>query len=172
MAHDKPKVGAPVGPLTLPMVGKDQSYVIGGRNDRWTMLFVYRGRHCPRCKRFLNKLNAALSDWRTHMDVVVASADPADKATADRDEHGWAFDLCYGMNEEQMRNLGLYVSVPLSEAETDNIFAEPGAFAIRPEGTLMLVDISNGPAARPDLDELLDGMIFNITNDRPVRGTA
>jgi hypothetical protein len=36
----------------------------------------------------------------------------------------------------------------------------------------MLVDISNGPAARPDLKELLDGMIFNITNDRPVRGTA
>ncbi|MEP5758205.1 MAG: thioredoxin peroxidase, partial [Litoreibacter sp.] len=37
---------------------------------------------------------------------------------------------------------------------------------------LMLVDISNGPAARPDLEELLDGMKFNIANDRPVRGTA
>jgi hypothetical protein len=37
---------------------------------------------------------------------------------------------------------------------------------------LMLVDISNGPAARPDLEELLDGMRFNIINDRPVRGTA
>ncbi|MEO1364815.1 MAG: thioredoxin peroxidase, partial [Pseudomonadota bacterium] len=35
-----------------------------------------------------------------------------------------------------------------------------------------LVDISNGPAARPDLAELLDGMTFNIENDRPVRGTA
>jgi hypothetical protein len=36
----------------------------------------------------------------------------------------------------------------------------------------MLVIISNGPAARPDLEELLDGMEFNITNDRSVRGTA
>jgi hypothetical protein len=25
---------------------------------------------------------------------------------------------------------------------------------------------------RPDLEELLDGMMFNIYNDRPVRGTA
>ena len=71
-----------------------------------------------------------------------------------------------------MRALGLYISDPLSEAETTDRFAEPGAFGIRPDGTLMLVDISNGPAARPDLDELLDGMIFNIENNRPVRGTA
>ena len=71
-----------------------------------------------------------------------------------------------------MRSLGVYVSEPLSEAETDSLFAEPGTFAIRPDGSLMLVDISNGPASRPDLGELLDGMKFNIENDRPVRGTA
>ena len=71
-----------------------------------------------------------------------------------------------------MRALGVYVSEPLSEAETDAPFAEPGTFAMRPDGTLMLVDISNGPASRPDLEEFLDGMIFNITNDRPVRGLA
>ena len=172
MPNEKPRVGTPVGPFTLPMLDHDAGYVIGGAKDRWTMLFVYRGRHCPRCKRFLNKLNAVLAEWAVHMDVVVASADTADKAMADRKEHGWAFDLCHGLTEEQMRALGLYVSAPLSEAETESIFAEPGAFAIRPDGTLMLVDISNGPAARPDLGELLDGMIFNITNDRPVRGTA
>jgi len=71
-----------------------------------------------------------------------------------------------------MRALGLYVSDPLSDAETTERFAEPGTFALRPDGTLMLVDISNGPASRPDLDELLDGMQFNIKNDRPIRGTA
>ena len=43
---------------------------------------------------------------------------------------------------------------------------------MRPDGKLMLVDFSNGPASRPDLEELLDGMIYNIDNDRPVRGTA
>lgn len=167
----KPDVGKPVAPTAFPAVDGG-TLEIGARKERWTMLFVYRGRHCPRCKRFLAKLNSALESWTAHMDVVVVSADTRDKALADRDEFGWKFDLGHGLTVAQMRALGLYVSSPLSEAETDAAFAEPGAFAIRPDGTLMLVDISNGPAARPDLDELLDGMIFNITNDRPVRGTA
>jgi len=60
-----------------------------------------------------------------------------------------------------MRSLGLYVSSPLSDSETTGVFAEPGAFGVRPNGTRMLGDISNGPAARPDLEEFLDGIIFN-----------
>lgn len=171
MTTAKPHVGAPVEPTSFPSVDGG-TISIGEAKDRWTMLFVYRGRHCPRCKRFLNKLNAVLPAWTEVMDVVVVSSDTVEKAQADKAEFGWNFDLCHGMTVPQMRALGLYVSEPLSEAETTDLFAEPGAFAIRPDGTLMLVDISNGPAARPDLDELLDGMKFNITNDRPVRGTA
>ena len=172
MTHPRPNVGARLATFELPVAGSDVRRTIGAPSDRWTVLFVYRGRHCPRCKRFLNKLNAVLDDWTAHMDVIVASADTKDKAAADLEEFGWNFELCYDLSEAQMRALGLYVSTPLSEAETTKNFAEPGAFALRPDGTLMLVDISNGPAARPDLEELLDGMIFNITNDRPVRGTA
>lgn len=171
MTFPKPNVNAQVPALDLPKIGGG-SIKVGVPKDRWTMLFVYRGKHCPRCKRFLNKLDAALSEWTAVMDVVVVSADTEEKAEADRAEFGWTFDLCYGLTENQMRALGLYVSDPLSEAETSSRFAEPGAFGIRPDGTLMLVEISNGPAARPDLEELLDGMIFNITNDRPTRGTA
>ncbi|WP_392338341.1 redoxin domain-containing protein [Loktanella salsilacus] len=172
MTTAKPNVGAQVEQMTFAIAGQDGTVMIGAPKDRWTMLFVYRGRHCPRCKRFLNKLNAVLPQWTDVMDVAVVSADTQDKAIADKAEFGWDFDLCYGLSVDQMRALGLYVSEPLSDAETTEMFAEPGAFAIRPNGTLMLVDISNGPAARPDLEELLDGMKFNITNDRPVRGTA
>ncbi|MEM6987069.1 MAG: redoxin domain-containing protein [Pseudomonadota bacterium] len=171
MSSAKPRVGEPIGEITLARVGGG-SITVGTTADRWTMLFVYRGTHCPRCKRFLNKLNAVLQEWTAVLDVVVASADSESQALADQQEHGWAFTLCHGLSEEQMRALGLYVSDPLSAEETDHRFAEPGAFGIRPDGSLMLVDISNGPAARPDLEELLDGMTFNITNDRPVRGTA
>lgn len=172
MASSKPRVGAPVERLDFPTVDQDGSISIGGPKDRWTMLFVYRGRHCPRCKRFLNKLNDTLPEWVAAMDVVVVSADSREKALSDKEEFGWKFDLCYGLTEAQMRSLNLFVSEPLSDAETTGLFAEPGAFAIRPDGTLMLADISNGPAARPDLEELLDGMKFNIENNRPVRGTA
>jgi len=171
MASSKPNVGAPVGQFSWPTTN-GTAISVGQPKDRWTMLFVYRGRHCPRCKKFLNKLNDALDAWVAAMDVVVVSADTREQAQADMDEFGWGFDLCYGLSEAQMRALGLYVSDPLSEAETSDRFAEPGAFGIQPDGTLMLVDISNGPAARPDLEELLDGMIFNIENNRPVRGTA
>ena len=168
----KPRVNAPIGELSFPHVDGNQSISIGQPKERWTMLFVYRGRHCPRCKRFLNKLNEALPDWTAVMDIVVVSADSRAKALTDKNEFGWEFDLCYGLTEPQMRSLGLYVSQPLSDAETTHVFAEPGAFAVRPSGTLMLVDVSNGPAARPDLEELLDGMKFNIKNNRPTRGTA
>jgi len=172
MTHMKPNVGSPIAPFELPALGMENTITIGGKKQRWSILFVYRGRHCPRCKKFLNKLNAVLPSWTDQMDVMVASADNAEKAAADKAEFGWDFNLAYDLTEDQMRALGLYVSSPLSEAETNANFAEPGVFAMRPDGTLMLVDISNGPAARPDLEELLDGMIFNITNDRPVRGTA
>jgi len=172
MTDHKPQPGTKLGELIVSNAMSDAPITIGQGGERWTMLFVYRGRHCPRCKRFLNKLNAALSQWQELLDVVVVSADTRDKALADRDEFGWEFDLGYGLSEPQMRALGLYVSAPLSEAETTGLFAEPGAFGIRPDGSLMLVDISNGPAARPDLEELLDGMRFNIENNRPERGTA
>lgn len=171
MKSAKPDVGKPVPKMTFAKVGGG-NVTVGGLRDRWSLLVVYRGKHCPRCKKYLNKFNAMLAEWDAIMDVVVVSADSEDKANADVAEFGWSFDLGYGLTEAQMHALGLYVSDPLSEAETTTRFAEPGTFAIRPNGELMLVDISNGPAARPDLEELLDGMRFNIINDRPVRGTA
>ncbi len=172
MSSPKPRVGEPIAQLTFAKTDGDGDIEIGQPKDRWTLLIVYRGKHCPRCKRYLSKLNTMLADWHDLMDVVVVSADSRDKALTDLKEFGWSFDLCHGLTEDQMRALGLYVSSPLSEAETSHNFAEPGMFAIRPDGTQMLVDISNGPAARPDLDELLDGMRFNIENDRPARGLA
>ena len=171
MKSAKPDVGKPVPEMTFAKVGGG-NVTVGGLRDRWSLLVVYRGKHCPRCKKYLNKFNAMLAEWDAIMDVVVVSADTEDKANADVAEFGWSFDLGYGLSEAQMHALGLYVSDPLYEAETTTRFAEPGTFAIRQNGELMLVDISNGPAARPDLEELLDGMRFNIINDWPVRGTA
>lgn len=172
MSITKPRPDATVEGVSFRLAQSDELVTIGKPTTRWTMLFVYRGRHCPRCKKFLNKLSAMYAEWQAVMDVFIVSADTKAKALDDVNEFGWHFDVGYGLTEPQMRALGLYVSQPLSEAETTDIFAEPGSFAFRPDGTLMLVDISNGPAARPDLDELLDGMKFNIENNRPARGTA
>ncbi|MGY3439584.1 MULTISPECIES: redoxin domain-containing protein [unclassified Marinovum] len=157
--------------LSLARVGGGD-ITVGGETENWTLLVVYRGKHCPRCKKYLNGLNEMRGKWaEAGFDVAVVSADPEDKAQADLAEFGWGFDLGYGLSREQMDALGLYVTQPLSDAETDQPFAEPGVYVIRPDGSLLLIAISNGPSARPDLAELLDGMVFTKKTDRPPRGT-
>ncbi|QKV19342.1 redoxin domain-containing protein [Oricola thermophila] len=172
MPTPKPVPGAILPPVSVPRLGGGE-IVIGGTRENWVLVVVYRGRHCPRCKRYLSKLNDMRQRWRdAGFDIAVVSADPEEKARADRDTFGWSFDIGHDLSEAQMATLGLYVSDPLAETETDRRFAEPGVFVIRPDGSLLLVAISNGPSARPDLEELLDGMIYTRENDRPPRGTA
>lgn len=172
MPTPKPIADAIIAPMSFPKLGGGE-VTVGGTRENWTLFVVYRGKHCPRCKRYLNILNEMQSKWHdAGFDIAVVSADPEEKAKADMAEFGWDFDLGYGLTEDQMATLGLYVTEPLSDSETDRRFAEPGIFVIRPDGSLFLIAISNGPAARPELSELLDGMIFSKVNDRPARGTV
>lgn len=172
MTSSKPAAGGALPSLSFPKVGGG-TLSVGGARERWTLFIVYRGKHCGRCKKYLGILEGMKSDWENAgFDIVTVSADPEEKAQADIAEFGWSFDVGYGLTEEQMKDLGLYISDPLSPSETDRRFAEPGVFCVRPDGTNQIVAISNGPAARPDLAELLDGMIFTIENDRPARGMA
>jgi len=170
MPTPKPVAGSVLGPMTFSKLGGGKLSV-GGEKENWTLLVVYRGKHCPRCKKYLNILNDMRNEWyKAGFDIAVVSADPIEKAQADQDEFGWSFDLGYGLLEDQMNTLGLYITDPLSQSETDRRFAEPGTYVIRPDGSILLISISNGPSARPELIELLDGMIFTKENDRPPRG--
>ena len=99
MSH-KPRVGEIIEAFDISSVNNDEPITIGGTKERWTMLVVYRGRHCPRCKRYLNKLNDMLSSWTDVMDVFVISADTKEKALADREEYGWNFELGYVVGQE------------------------------------------------------------------------
>jgi peroxiredoxin len=172
MPTPKPIAGDTLAPMSIPKLGGG-TLNVGGPSQNWTLLVVYRGKHCPRCKKYLNILDAMRAQWAdAGFDIAVVSADTEAKAAADQAEFGWQFDLGYDLSESQMATLGLYVTEPLSPNETDRRFAEPGTFVIRPDGSLLLIAISNGPSARPELAELLDGMIFTKDNDRPPRGTV
>lgn len=172
MPTPKPIAGSTLEAMSFPRLGGGELSV-GGTKDNWTLFVVYRGKHCPRCKKYLNILDCMRAEWaEAGFDIAVVSADPLEKADADQKEFGWGFELGYGLTEAQMAQLGLYVTDPLSPSETDRRFAEPGTFVIRPDGSLLLISISNGPSARPELNELLDGMIFTKKNDRPPRGTV
>ena len=138
----------------------------------WRMLVVYRGKHCPLCKKYFKTLDGMLGELTAAgVSVLAASADPKEKAEADLASEGWRFPVGYGLSMEQMRALGLYISEPRSPQETDRPFAEPGLFVINPEGRIQITDISNAPFARPDLTGILNGIKLIKERSYPIRGT-
>ena len=82
------------------------------------------------------------------------------------------FPIAYGLTLSQMKQLGLYISDPRSAEETDHSFAEPGLFVVNEQGKVQVVDISNNPFVRPELQSLISGLgwIRNPANNYPIRG--
>ena len=138
----------------------------------WQMVVVYRGLHCPLCKKYLAQLDGMVETFNDlGVDVVTISGDPEDKARAMVEEKELGLSVGYGLSIAQMKALGLYISDPRSPQETDRPFPEPGVFVINGEGNIQILDISNAPFARPDLESLANGVKFVLANDYPVRGT-
>lgn len=139
----------------------------------WRALIVYRGKHCPLCKIYLNTLSEMHDEFKAaHIVIATVSADSKEKAEAQVAECDWRFPVGYGLTIDEMRQLGLYVSDPRSPQETDRPFAEPALFVINPDGDTQIIDISNAPFARPDLKSLLKGLQFVISKNYPIRGRA
>ncbi len=141
----------------------------------WQLVVVYRGKHCPICTRYLNNLETikqGLAD--IHVDMIAVSGDSKAQLEEHLSKLEVSFPLYYGLSQKQMQQLGLYISLPRSENETDHNFAEPGMFVINQDGNLQVVDISNNPFARPEIDTFLSGLqwIRNPENNYPIRGTA
>lgn len=144
-----------------------------GDND-WMMVVVYRGRHCPMCTKYLNTLEDYRQQLRDiNVDLVAVSADSAEQLTGHLEKLNVTFPLLYGLSIEQMQALGLYISHPRSEQETDHPFAEPGLFVVNADRQVQVVDLSNNPFVRPELDALTSGLawIRNPDNSYPIRGT-
>lgn len=140
-------------------------------ND-WKLVIVYRGKHCPLCTKYLTQLNEFTDKLaELKVDLVAVSADPIEKVKDQMAGINPTYKVGYGLSIEQMRSLGLYISDPRSPEETDRPFAEPGLFLINEKGNVKLIDISNAPFARPDLETLVGGIGFIRSNDYPIRGT-
>jgi peroxiredoxin len=169
--NEKLQAGAAMPKLDLPKVGGGK--VVVGGEGRWQLVVVYRGKHCPLCRRYLKTLDNLLEDFRAiETEVVAVSGDPKEKAESEVAEEGWRFPVAYDLSPEQMRTFGLYISEPRSPQETDRLFPEPGLFVINPEGLAQIIDVSNAPFARPDLQAVLNGLKFIRERGYPIRGTA
>ncbi|WP_367990237.1 peroxiredoxin-like family protein [Vibrio sp. NTOU-M3] len=140
----------------------------------WRLVVVYRGKHCPLCTRYLNELQELKERFlKLGIDIVAVSADSQAQVAAHMEKLSVNFPIAYGLSIEQMKTLGLYISSPRSEQETDHPFSEPGIFVVNDKGQVQVIDISNGPFVRPDLTTLLAGLEFirNPENNYPIRGT-
>jgi len=162
--------GAAFPDITLPTVGGGE--LSPATQEGWRMVVVYRGKHCPLCKQYLDTLNGLHAGYRdAGISVMAVSGDPLEKADAQVSSQDLAFAVGYDLGIAQMRQLGLYVSEPRSPQETDRPFPEPGLFVINPDDQLQIIDVSNAPFARPDLASLLDGLKFIQDKHYPIRGT-
>jgi peroxiredoxin len=164
--------GQPFPQVDLPKLGGGTLRLGRPASADWQLIFVYRGLHCPICKGYLAELENRLEDFtRIGIEVVVVSGDPAPKAEKMVAETGLSAPMGHDLSVAQMRELGLYVSTPRSEKETDRPFPEPGLFLVNPKGDLHMVDISNAPFLRPDLKKLPSRIAYVLENDYPIRGT-
>lgn len=138
----------------------------------WKLVVVYRGKHCPICTKYLNQLETVkTSFYDVGVDILAISGDSKQQLEEHLEQLDVSFPIAYGLTINQMNELGLYVSDPRSEKETDHPFAEPGVFVINAKGDIQIVDISNAPFARPELEALANGLSFIRENDYPIRGT-
>lgn len=145
-----------------------------GDNFDWKMVVVYRGKHCPLCTRYLNEIEKYKAEFeKLGIDIVAVSADNESQADEHKTELNATYPIAYGLSVGQMQTLGLYISNPRSPQETDHLFAEPGLFVINEKGQVQIIDISNGPFVRPELEVLISGIGFirNPENHYPIRGT-
>jgi peroxiredoxin len=158
MATKKLSSGSRLPPITLSLVGGGK--VTLGKSQKegdWQLVFMYRGLHCPLCQKYLKKLESLKDKFlATGAEVIAVSGDPEGKAVAMVEADALTFPVAYGLSIEQMKDLGLYISHPRSPEETDRPLPEPGMFAVNAEGKVHLIDISNTPFNRSDLDELLE----------------
>ena len=156
-----PKLGGGTVVLGVPQGGRD-----------WQMVVIYRGLHCPLCKKYLAQLEEMQAGFHEiGIDIVVASGDPEEKAQAMVDEKMLSLPMGYDLSVDQMRTLGVYISDPRSPKETDRPFPEPGLFVINGDGLIQMLDVSNAPFLRPDLQSVLNGIKFIRDNAYPIRGT-
>jgi len=140
----------------------------------WRIVVVYRGKHCPFCTEYLVELNDMLEDFNAvGVDVVALSADSEARAKMQIPDLNLKYDVGYDLSLEQMRDLGLYITTPRSEAESDRPFAEPAFFVTNEANQAQIIDISNIAFGRPELKTMLRGLkhIRQPGYNYPIRGT-
>jgi peroxiredoxin len=168
-----------------PVPGLEFDTLDGGRwslaaqkPQNFTMVVVYRGLHCPVCRRYTSELNGMIDDFtKRGVSTVITSTDPKDRAEQAKTQWGLPkLTIGYGVSIEKAREWGLYIStsrgVTSAGVEEPPLFAEPGLFLVKPDRTLYWASISTMPFARPHFNEIAQAIDFALSKNYPARGEA
>ena len=139
----------------------------------WYAVFIYRGKHCPICAKYLNKLQDQLAEFnKINTKVIAVSADSVEQLNEFYTDKiaDVTFPVFAGLSIDVMQSMELFMSTPRSSKETDHVFAEPSLFVVNAKREIQIVDKANAPFVRPEIDQLLSGIEYTQQNDYPIRG--
>jgi peroxiredoxin len=146
--------------------------------QNFSMIVFYRGLHCPVCRKYTGELNGLIGDFdKRGVTTIVTSTDVKERAEQAKSQWGLPnLTIGYGVTIDKAREWGLYISTSrgLTSAgiEEPPLFAEPGLFLVKPDGTLYWGSVSTMPFARPHFNEILGAIDFVISKNYPARGEA
>lgn len=171
MAHATPMPGDKAPRLTFDVLDGSPVDLSADHPENFSIVFFYRGVHCPICRKQLEELVARRSDFEAiGAKFHVVSMDSVERA--ERQKKEWTIEglpIGYGMSEETAREWGLFISAKEQDAEPDR-FSEPGIAVLYPDGRIYALYFQTVPFARPRLDDLLGSLKFVLERDYPIRG--
>jgi peroxiredoxin len=172
----KPRQSVPA--LEFDIVGSGRWSLAAQKPQNFSMVVFYRGLHCPVCRKYTSELNGMIGEFdKRGVSTVITSTDTRERAEQAKSQ--WALPnltVGYGVSIDKAREWGLYIStsrgVTSTGVEEPKLFAEPGLFLVRPDGTLYWASISTMPFARPHFDEMRQAIDFVLSKNYPARGEA
>ncbi len=176
MTRPLPRQPAPA--LEVETVGGDRWRLADRHPQHFTLIVVYRGLHCPICKNYLRELDRSVEEFAARgVETIALSTDDVERAETTRADWGLErLTLGFGLSIACAREWGLYISTGRGKTsmgvEETAMFAEPGIFLVRADGTLYAATTATMPFARPHFKEILGALDFVIANDYPARGEA
>jgi hypothetical protein len=109
--------------------------------------------------------------------TVITSTDTKERAGQAKEQWGLPnLTVGFGVSIDKAREWGLYIStsrgMTSAGIEEPALFAEPGLFLVKPDGTLYWGSISTMPFARPHFNEIAQAIDFAVSKNYPARGEA
>ena len=168
----------PVPELEFETLGGSHWSLAAQKPQNFSMIVFYRGLHCPVCRKYTSELNGMIGEFdKRGVATVIASTDSRQRAQETKDK--WRLSdlsIGYGVSIDKAREWGLYISsgrgVTSAGVEEPPLFAEPGLFLVKPDGTLYWASISTMPFARPHFSEIAAAIDFAMSKNYPARGEA